>query len=137
MEQMVIANLYQLRTNTQNQVNRILDRITRKQTRIGALVQERFALQLLYQRNAQHLQRCRGDIGLLEYNRDRLYERYEKWKNKTQAERQNNLNLQAQILALQNNPPNQINMAVEYPYFDWDDNIPDFLAQLRLDLQRR
>ncbi|PKY62857.1 hypothetical protein RhiirA4_551332, partial [Rhizophagus irregularis] len=62
--------------------------------------------QLLYQRNAHHLQRCRGDMGLLEYNRDRLYERYEKWKNKTQAERQNNLNLQGQILALQNNPPN-------------------------------
>ncbi|CAB4427763.1 unnamed protein product [Rhizophagus irregularis] len=46
------------------------------------------------------------DIGLLEFNRDRLYERYEKWKNKTQAERQNNLNLQGQILALQNNPLN-------------------------------
>ncbi|PKY34936.1 hypothetical protein RhiirB3_455139 [Rhizophagus irregularis] len=44
--------------------------------------------------------------GLLEFNRDRLYERYEKWKNKIQAERQNNLNLQGQILALQNNPLN-------------------------------
>ncbi|PKC50445.1 hypothetical protein RhiirA1_486348, partial [Rhizophagus irregularis] len=43
---------------------------------------------------------------LLEFNRDRLYERYEKWKNKIQAERQNNLNLQGQILALQNNPLN-------------------------------
>jgi hypothetical protein len=115
----------------------MLVRMTRKQNRIGELVQEKFALQLLYQRNAHHLQQCRGDIGLLEYNRDRLYERYEKWKNKTYAERQNNLNLQGQILALQNNPPNQINMAGEHPYFDWDDNIPDFLAQLRLDLQRR
>ncbi|RGB34391.1 hypothetical protein C1646_760589 [Rhizophagus diaphanus] len=68
----------------------------------------------------------------------RLYEQYEKWKNKTQAERQNNLNLQAQILALQNNPPNQINMAgIPHPYFDWDDSIPDFLAQLRLDLHNR
>ncbi|CAB4434115.1 unnamed protein product [Rhizophagus irregularis] len=64
------------------------------------------------QRNAHHLQRSRGDIGLLEFNRDRLYERYEKWKNKTQAERQNILILQAQILALQNNPPNLINMAL-------------------------
>jgi hypothetical protein len=84
----------------------MLDRITRKQNRIGELVQENFALRLLYQRNAHHLQRSRGDIGLLEYNRDRLYERYEKWKTKTQAERQNILNLQAQIFALQNNPPN-------------------------------
>ena len=135
---MAIADLHQLRTNGRNQVNRMLDRIPRKQTRIGVLVQEKFALQLLYQRNAHHLQRSRGDIGLLEYNRNRLYERYEKWKNKTQAERQNILNLQGQILALQNNPPNQINMAgIPHPYFDWDDSIPDFLAQLRLDLQNR
>src|SRR5437762_369086 len=111
VEQMVIADFHQLRTNGRNQVNRMLDRIARKQTRIGVLVQERFALQLLYQRNAHHLQRSRGDIGLLEYNRDRLYKRYGKWKNKTQAEHQNILNLQGQILALQNNPPNQINMA--------------------------
>ena len=33
-------------------------------------------------------------------------------ENKTQAECQNILNLQGQILALQNNPPNQINMAL-------------------------
>ena len=46
--------------------------------------------------------------------------------------------MQAQILALQNNPPNQINMAgIPHPYFDWNDSIPDFLAQLRLDLQNR
>ena len=116
----------------------MLDRIARKQARIGVLVQEKFAFQLLYQRNAHHLQRCRGDIGLLEYNRDRLYERYEKWKNKTQVECQNNLNLQAQILALQNNLPNQVNMAeMNQPFFDWDDSIPDFLAQLRLHLQKR
>ncbi len=112
--------------------------MARKQACTSVLVQEKFALQLLYQRNAHHLQWYRGDIGLLEYNRDRLYERYEKWKNKTQAERQNILNLQGQILALQNNPPNQINMAgIPHPYFDWDDSILDFLAQLRLDLQNR
>src|SRR3954469_7787105 len=135
---MAIADLYQLRTNGQNQVNRMLDRMTRKQTHIGELVQEKFALQLLYQRNGYHLQRSRGDIGLLEYNRDRLYERYEKWKNKTQVERQNILNLQAQIFALQNNSPNQINMTgIPHSYFDWDDSIPDFLAQLRLDLHNR
>ncbi|PKK74069.1 hypothetical protein RhiirC2_775243 [Rhizophagus irregularis] len=126
VEQMAIADLYQLRTNGRNQVNRMLDRIARKQTRIGELVQENFAFQLLCQRNAHHLQRCRGDIGLLEYNRDRLYERYEKWKNKTQVERQNNLNLQAQILALQNNPPNQINMAgIPQPFFDWGVDLAD------------
>ncbi|GES83554.1 hypothetical protein GLOIN_2v1886689 [Rhizophagus clarus] len=45
-------------------------------------------------------------MGLLVYNQDRLYERYEKWKNKTHAKRQNILNLQEQIFALQNNPPN-------------------------------
>ena len=48
VEQMAIADLHQLRTNGRNQVNRMLDRIARKQTCIGALVQERFALQLLY-----------------------------------------------------------------------------------------
>src|ERR1043165_8204199 len=101
----VVGDLQQLRTNGQNQVNRMLDRIGRKQTRIGVLVQEKFALQLLYQRNAHHLQRSIGDIGLLEYNRDRLYERYEKCKNKTRAERQNILNLQGQIFVLQNNLP--------------------------------
>ena len=134
----IISDLHQYQTNAQNQVNRMIGNMARKQARIGMLVQEKFALQLLYQRNAHHLQRSRGDIGLLEYNRDRLYERYEKWKNKTQAERQNILNLQGQILALQNNPPNQINMAgIPHPWFDWDDSIPDFLAQLRLDLQNR
>src|SRR6266496_1991499 len=84
----------------------MIGNMARKQARIGVLVQEKFALQLLYQRNAHHLQRSRGDIGLLEFNRDRLYERYEKWKNKTQAECQNILNLQGQILVLQNNPLN-------------------------------
>src|SRR4051794_17355539 len=84
----------------------MLNRLTRKQTRIGELVQEKFALQLLHQRNAHHLQRYRGNIGLLEYNRDRLYERYEKWKTKEKNSRQNILNLQVQILALQYNPLN-------------------------------
>jgi hypothetical protein len=79
----VVGDLQQLRANAQSQVNRMLGNITGKQTRIGVLLQEKFALQLLYQRNAHHLQRSRGDIGLLKFNRDRLYERYEKWKNKT------------------------------------------------------
>src|ERR1051325_3867631 len=138
VEQMVIADLHQLRTNGRNQVNRMLDRIARKQTRIGVLVQERFALQLLYKRNAHHLQRSRGDIGLLEYNRDRLYEQYEKWKNKTHDARQNILILQGQILALQNNPPNQINMALpglqmpELCSFEQDHEkyVDDFIAYI-------
>ncbi|PKK58240.1 hypothetical protein RhiirC2_857881 [Rhizophagus irregularis] len=49
---------------------------------------------------------------------------------------QTNTQNQGQILALQNNLPNQVNMiGIPHPYFDWDDSIPDFLAQLRLDLQ--
>ena len=106
-----LLNLQQLRTNAQNQVNRMTNNIARKRMRIGELLCENFAFQLLYQRNAHHLQQCRADRGLLEYNRDRLYERYEKWKNKAHVERQNILNLNQQILALHNNPPNQINMA--------------------------
>ena len=118
----VIGDLHQYKTNTQNQVNRMIGNMARKQARIGVLVQEKFALQLLYQRNAHHLQRSRGDIGLLEFNQDRLYERYEKWKNKTQAERQNNLNLQRQILAFQNNPLNiqQIGMVGYRPQYFMD-----------------
>ncbi len=138
MEQRAIADLHQYQTNAQNQVNRMIGNIARKQTRIGVLVQEKFALQLLYQRNAHHLQQSRVDRGLLEYNQNWLYDRYVKWKNKTRAERQNILNLQGQILALQNNPPNQINMAgIPQPFFDWDDDIPDFLAKLRLYLQNQ
>src|SRR5581483_7261254 len=130
----VVGDLQQLRTNGRNQVNRMLDRIARKQTRIGVLVQENFALRLLYQRNAHHLQRSRGDIGLLEYNRDRLYKRYEKWKNKTYAERQNILILRAQIFALQNNLPH-IGMAGYAPKrFSGraDEDIDEFIKDYRL-----
>ncbi|GBC53900.2 hypothetical protein GLOIN_2v1778046 [Rhizophagus irregularis DAOM 181602=DAOM 197198] len=130
----VIGDLHQLRTNAQNQVNRMIGNIARKQTRIGVLVQEKFALQLLYQRNAHHLQRSRGDIGLLEFNQDRLYERYEKWKNKTRAECQNILNLQGQIFALQNNLPH-IGMAGYAPKrFSGraDEDIDEFIKDYRL-----
>ncbi|GET62210.1 hypothetical protein GLOIN_2v1778046 [Rhizophagus irregularis DAOM 181602=DAOM 197198] len=111
----VIGDLHQLRTNAQNQVNRMI-------------------APLLYQRNAHHLQLSRGDIGLLEFNRDRLYERYEKWKNKTQAERQNNLNLQGQIFALQNNLPH-LRMAGYAPKrFSGraDEDIDEFIKDYRL-----
>ena len=83
VEVRVIGDLQQYQTNALNQVNRMIGNIARKQTRIGELLGESLAYRLLYQQNAYHLQRCRGDIGLLEYNRDRLYQRYEKWKNKT------------------------------------------------------
>ncbi|GBC12503.2 hypothetical protein GLOIN_2v1886689 [Rhizophagus irregularis DAOM 181602=DAOM 197198] len=130
----VIGDLHQLRTNAQNQINRMIANIARKQTRIGVLIQEKFALQLLYQRNTHHLQLSRGDIDLLEFNRDRLYERYEKWKNKTQAERQNNLNLQGQIFALQNNLPH-LRMAGYAPKrFSGraDEDIDEFIKDYRL-----
>ena len=52
----VVGDLQQLRANAQSQVNRVLGNIARKQTHIGVLLQEKFALQLLYQRNAHHLQ---------------------------------------------------------------------------------
>ncbi|CAG8624955.1 5240_t:CDS:2 [Paraglomus brasilianum] len=70
----------------------------------------------------QELQQCRGDKGLLEYNRDRLFDRYYnkfkdrkashiKWKNRERNSQQLILNLQAQILLLQNNQPINLNMA--------------------------
>ena len=68
MKQRAITDLHQLRTNAQNQVNWMLDNITEKWIRIGVLVQEKFALQLLYQWNAHYLQQSRGNIGLLEFN---------------------------------------------------------------------
>ncbi|GBB95525.1 hypothetical protein RclHR1_25540002 [Rhizophagus clarus] len=141
MEQKVIADLHQLWANARNQVNRMLDNITGKRTCIGVLLQEKFALQLLYQRNALHLQRYRGNIGLLEYNRDRLYERYEKWKAKEKNSCQNIFNLQGQIFALQNNPPNQINMVLSASFQlpelhsfeqDHEDYVDNFIAYINL-----
>ncbi|RHZ69717.1 hypothetical protein Glove_280g51 [Diversispora epigaea] len=67
----------------------------------------------------QELQNCRrhgrnlqNDKVLIEFWRDRIILRYEKWKNKTKNECQIIINLRQQIFALQNNPlPNLINMA--------------------------
>src|SRR5436305_2837154 len=70
-------NTRRLQTNAQNQVNRMIVIITRKQTRIGELLREKFVLQLVIRQRDQNI-----------------------------------LNLQGQILALQNNLPNQINMAL-------------------------
>ena len=44
----VIGDLHQYQTNAQNQVNRMIGNIARKQICIGELIQEKFALQLLY-----------------------------------------------------------------------------------------
>ncbi|CAH1765324.1 1120_t:CDS:2, partial [Entrophospora sp. SA101] len=63
----------------------------------------------------QELQQYRADKGLLEYNRDRLFDRYYnkfkdrkashiKWKNRERNSQQLILNLNQQIFALQNNP---------------------------------
>src|SRR5262249_54384708 len=73
---------------------------------------------------------------LLEFNQDRLYEQYEKWKNKTRDARQNILNLQGQILVLQNNPPNiqQIGMVGYRPpifYGRPEDDPEDFLRDFQ------
>ena len=51
----VVCDLQQLWANTQSQVNRMINNMARKQARIGTLVQENFALRLLYQQNAHHL----------------------------------------------------------------------------------
>ncbi|RHZ85312.1 hypothetical protein Glove_67g167 [Diversispora epigaea] len=67
----------------------------------------------------RELQNCRShgrnlqnDKVLIEFWRDRIILRYEKWKNKTHGARQIINNLNQQIFALQNNPlANPINMA--------------------------
>src|SRR5271170_6779397 len=68
-----------------------------RQERIGELLQEKFALLLTKRRRDHQLQQCRGNSALLEYNRNRLYDRYLKWKAKE-------FNSWQIILALQNNP---------------------------------
>src|SRR6266480_4530859 len=62
-------NTQRLQTNAQNQINRMLVIIARKQTRIGELLREKFVFQLVIRQRDQNI-----------------------------------LNLQGQILALQNNP---------------------------------
>ena len=62
--------------------------------RIAKLLYDNLAYRLTLNQHSHQLQQYRADKGLLEYNRDRIYERYEKWKGKTHTERQNNLILQ-------------------------------------------
>ena len=75
-------NTRQLQTNAQNQVNRMLAIIARKQTRIGELLREKFVFQLVIRQRDQNI-----------------------------------LNLQGQILALQNNPPNIQHMAAVHEIY--------------------
>ena len=51
----VVSDLQQYQTNAQNQVNRMIGNMARKQAHIGELLRENFAFRLLYQQNAHHL----------------------------------------------------------------------------------
>ena len=94
-------NTRRLQTNAQNQVNRMLVIIARKQTRIGELLREKFVFQLVIRQRDQNI-----------------------------------LNLQGQILALQNNSPNiqRIGMAGYIsPSFsrNYDEDIDYFINEFR------
>ena len=102
------------------------------QAHIGVLLQEKIALQLLNRRRKE-------DADLAEFNRAWVFNRYQKWKAREINSRQNILNLQGQIFALQNNPPNQINMALlawvqmlELYSFeqDYEKYVDDFIAYI-------
>ncbi|CAG8657084.1 1832_t:CDS:1 [Paraglomus brasilianum] len=109
------------------------------------LQRDKFTLHLLLQRYKKQLNTCRTENGLLEYNRDRIFDRYEKWKNKTKDERQitlnqnqNILNLQQQNLALQNNnQQNRIMATNQLPTYSGDENLEEFLAQFRAEVEAR
>jgi hypothetical protein len=68
-----------------------------------------------YAQQAQNLKRyyrqAQADIGLLEYNRDRVYDRYEKWKAKEFNSRQI-------IINLQNNPLGNMAEARRQPIYN-------------------
>ncbi|CAH1769741.1 14250_t:CDS:2, partial [Entrophospora sp. SA101] len=98
--------------------------------RINTLLLDKLALNFKLWRCQRHgrelqqgLQQCQADKGLLEYNRDQIFDRYYnkfkdqkvshiKWKNRERNSQQLILNLNQQIFALQNNQPiNNPNMA--------------------------
>src|SRR5436190_1050663 len=72
-------------------------RAQRAERRNHDLMQEKIAQQLVYRRKARQFRQYQADKGLLEYNRDRLNDRYLKWKARE-------LNSRQIILNLQNNP---------------------------------
>jgi hypothetical protein len=79
--------------------------------RIAKLLAEKFAFRLIKRRKERLLRQCHADKGLLEYNRDRLYDRYLKWKAKE-------LNSRQIILNLQNNPLGNMADARRQPLYN-------------------
>ena len=65
-------NTRQLQTNAQNQVNRILVIIARKQTRIGELLCEKFVFQLVIRQRDQNILNLQGQILALQNNSPRV-----------------------------------------------------------------
>ena len=61
-------NIRQLQTNAQNQVNRMLIIIARKQTRIGELLREKFVFQLVIRQRGQNILNLQGQILALQNN---------------------------------------------------------------------
>src|SRR5437763_1590717 len=61
-------NTRQLQTNAQNQVNRMLVIIARKQTRIGELLREKFVFQLVIRQRDQNILNLQGQILALQNN---------------------------------------------------------------------
>ena len=61
-------NTRQLQTNAQNQINRMLVIITRKQTRIGELLREKFVFQLVIRQRDQNILNLQGQILALQNN---------------------------------------------------------------------
>ncbi|PKY58251.1 hypothetical protein RhiirA4_480003 [Rhizophagus irregularis] len=124
-----------------NQIKRAIRQICRKENNLhqdlvylaeGAMDRDIGNLQQL-RINAKNLP-YKYCISEIPYNQNRLYEQYEKWKNKICNAWQNILNLQAQILALQNNASNQINMTllvrfIISEFHDGEQNHDDFVDQ--------
>src|SRR5688572_31523718 len=61
-------NTQRLQTNAQNQVNRMLVIIARKQTRIGELLREKFVFQLVIRQRDQNILNLQGQILALQNN---------------------------------------------------------------------
>src|SRR5688572_1565650 len=105
-----------------------------RQAHIGELVGDKFALQMIHRRYIRQLNHYRAENRLLEYNRDRLYDRYLKWKAKEFNSRQI-------IFNLQNNPLVNMNLGdvhklidpqfASLPYYDGQEEPDSYYAKLR------
>ncbi|CAG8639423.1 1992_t:CDS:2 [Ambispora gerdemannii] len=103
-------------TDIKKRLQKALQTSESQEKYIDYLEKQLFASQLLNRRATQQLERqlqqYHNHGTILEYWRDQLILRYEKWKNKTHGSRQIINNLNQQIFALQNNPlVNPHNMA--------------------------